>query len=314
MADSANTRDHRKIKLYLTLATLFMAFAGLFSSLSGSFLLFGLAVACVFYWLAYSAHRRLEPQTSYRSSQQYQNQTKATHTAATATADSRKVVMIASLFIGGVFFLIIILSIAFSDSEDTFYLKARGDNAFAEGQYDSAKYFYQRVLKEDASDIETMLAYGNALLETKDYDSANYYYDKVLDADPANLYARYNKGLINYRQQNYPEAIEESRKALDVDPAYYDADYLIGDSYYALQNNDSAYYYYDVAYHGGIRTAWICHVLGYLKDVKGNTDDAIALYKESLTYDDSKTEIYQRLGELIPGEEGEEYRRRATAK
>ena len=305
--------NKNRVTVYLIVATLCMALGGLFNSLSGLFLLMGFSLGCVFYYLAYIVNRGAQPE-----SQNYEHarrQAKPVYTTPISVQNSRKVVFIAAAFVGGVFFVIIVTTFLFSDgAEDTFYYKARGDNSFQTGDYDSAKFFYRKVLKADPSDTETMLAYGNSLLETRDFDSADYYYDRVLETEGENIYAMFNKALSQYRQQNYHDAIAKGQSIIDIDPSYYNADQLVADSYYAMSSYDSAFQYYNIAYDGGVRGSWICHVLGYLYDLRGNTTQAIELYKEALTYDDSITDIYQRLGELVPGEEGAEYRRRAAQK
>jgi tetratricopeptide (TPR) repeat protein len=83
-------------------------------------------------------------------------------------------------------------------------------------------------------------------------------------------------------------------------------------NYYEQQQYDSAKHWYSKGYENGIRNAWICHVLGYLHDRDAENEKAVALYREALEYDSSKTEIYLRLGELYPGEEGNFYRNKAA--
>lgn len=52
--------------------------------------------------------------------------------------------------------------------------------------------------------------------------------------------------------------------------------------------------------------------MAYIYDTKNNYDKAIPLYKEALTYDTTVVDIYTRLSELIPGEEGNYYRTQAV--
>jgi hypothetical protein len=52
-------------------------------------------------------------------------------------------------------------------------------------------------------------------------------------------------------------------------------------------------------------------VLGYLYDTKGETERAIALYKEAVDMAPNKADVFERLGQLIPGPEGEEFRMQA---
>jgi hypothetical protein len=48
--------------------------------------------------------------------------------------------------------------------------------------------------------------------------------------------------------------------------------------------------------------------MGYIYDQRGDQEKAIHLYQEALNYDSTRVEIYNRLGELFPGLDGEQYR------
>jgi hypothetical protein len=50
--------------------------------------------------------------------------------------------------------------------------------------------------------------------------------------------------------------------------------------------------------------------MGFLYDVKNDTQRAVGLYEESLQYDENNAEVLKRLSELLPGERGEGYRQR----
>ena len=89
---------------------------------------------------------------------------------------------------------------------------------------------------------------------------------------------------------------------------------LAGDCYYAMRQFDEALSWYEKAYENeGSRSRILCHIMAYLYDTKGNTARAIDLYKEALNYDSSVVEIHKRLGELLPGPDGEYYRTQAIS-
>ena len=76
---------------------------------------------------------------------------------------------------------------------------------------------------------------------------------------------------------------------------------------------DEAITWYENAYqNGGQRTRILCHIMAYIYDSKGDYERAISLYQEALSYDSSVVDIYQRLGELIPGDDGNIYRTKAA--
>jgi tetratricopeptide (TPR) repeat protein len=102
------------------------------------------------------------------------------------------------------------------------------------------------------------------------YDSALYYFDRVLRLESSNTTALYQKGLVYYDQQKMDKAMDSFTRAYDA----------------------------------GLRDAFLSHVLGYLNDNSGNTSRAIDFYKEALSLDSARADIYARLAELEPGNAG----------
>jgi tetratricopeptide (TPR) repeat protein len=303
-----------KTRIYLILGTIFLAAAGLFSSLDSVFLWVNLLAGAFCYLVAYSRFPKAQVASKQRHQHTSQSRSAQTIFNTDAQANSRRIVIFASVFIFGVFFVITFMAILFSGDSmvDDIISSEKAENFRLNGEYDSALVYYRRAINEDPDNLDAVIGYGNSHLGKQQYDSAFYYYDKVMETDPTHVYASYNKSLARYNQQSYDRAIEEGKKTLAIDPTYHSADVIIADSYYAQVNYDSALRYYTNAYDNDIRSPWICHVLGYLHQQKGNTDQAIALYQEAISYDSTMTEVYERLGELIPGEEGAYYRQRGA--
>jgi tetratricopeptide (TPR) repeat protein len=299
------------IKIYGIAGVAFMALAGVVSSLGGFFTWISLAIASVFYFLTYQQLPAEEKSYESRERQSYQKAKPDIFTPSGNSSSSRNVIMMASAFVFGLLFLITMVAVFVTDPAiDNQSLIQRAETSRLSGEYDSAIYYYRQVVQSDEQNVDALLGYGNSLLGKENYDSAYFYYDKVLRVDPYNVYASYNKSLVRYNQQAYDKAVEEGWKTIDMAPEYYDAYALMGDSYYATKNYDSTLYYYTMAYEHDIRNAWICHVMGYLYDVRGETDKAITFYEEAVSYDSTKADVYQRLGELMPGEEGNYYRQK----
>lgn len=229
--------------------------------------------------------------------------------------NSRKFVMMVLLFIGSIF-VIIIMAVLFADDPaeavetNEFYKKA--EQARYAGNYDSSEYYYRKALTDDPENLDALNGLGILSLNQQRYDMAVTQFDDALRVDPDFEYARYNKALTLYYQHNYRRSLNESFDLLKRSPEYYGAMQLAGDNYYEQQRYDSAKYWYDQGYNSGYRTAWICHVLGYLYDRNNETERASELYKEALSYDSTKVDVYVRLGELYPGQEGNFYRTKAA--
>jgi tetratricopeptide (TPR) repeat protein len=87
---------------------------------------------------------------------------------------------------------------------------------------------------------------------------------------------------------------------------------LAGDCYYDQQRYDETLKWYLKAYNLGERGRNLAWNIAYIYDIKGNTGSAIPFYKETLDYDTTLVDIYRRLGELVPGEDGNYYRTRES--
>ena len=228
----------------------------------------------------------------------------------------RKFVMLVMLFIGSIF-LIITLSVFFADDPsgettetNEYYEKA--EQARYAGDYDSSEYYYRKALTDDPENLDALNGLGVLSLNVQQYDNALNQFNNALRIDPDYKFARYNKALTFYYQRNYRRSLSETFDLLRRSPDFYDAMQLAGDNYYDQQLYDSAKYWYGEGYDSGVRNAWICHVLGYLYDRNNESQRAIELYQEALSYDSSKVDVYVRLGEMFPGQEGNFYRTKAA--
>jgi tetratricopeptide (TPR) repeat protein len=158
------------------------------------------------------------------------------------------------------------------------------------------------MMNTDSPNGSTFLAYGNLFYDEKNYDSALYWFNKTLDADEGLDDARYNIALIHYNQQQYDLSRKELLELLSVNPEYDDANVLMGDNFYTQNEFDSAIHWYEIGYSKGVRSAGLSHVMAYIYDEKNKVQLAIPLYQEAVGFDSTRSEIYTRLGELIPNE------------
>jgi len=317
-------------------AALFMM--ALLWSLDAAFFYMLLGLACVFFFVGYwnrvpeASGARSEHETYKSYYQRTQRQAgpsfwqTLTNTLKNQTASSRPakpVQIVASVqrklaiaifaAIGGVF-MIIFLSVVFGSGESATDNFQQAEQYYLQQEYNSALQYYRRSFREDPENTGAMLGYGKTLAMLDQADSAHMMYDKIMSIDPGYDMAYYNKAALFFHQKNHAMAAEVLKNLIARNPSYVEAYQLLGDVHYDQQSYDEAMLNYQAAYDGGLRSRWLCHVMAYLHDVKGETPRAIDLYQEALTYDSAVTEIYQRLGELIPGEEGEAYRLRVAGK
>jgi tetratricopeptide (TPR) repeat protein len=217
-------------------------------------------------------------------------------------------------FIGSIFLITILVSLfSGSDTEDSMAYYQKATEHYNSQQYDSAAYYYRLAQIGDPENAELYFERGNAFLNGNKMDSAIIMYDMALALNPEHYQSQYNKGYVYFNQKNYRQAIDETRKIIAYNPDYNDAMLLIGDCFYNQSQLDSAIVWYEGAYGNGARSAILCHLMAYIYDTKGDTKRAIGLYREAIGQDSTIRDIYVRLGELIPGEDGNWYRLKAAA-
>jgi tetratricopeptide (TPR) repeat protein len=154
---------------------------------------------------------------------------------------------------------------------------------------------------DDPNDVDALTSMGNQFYNEGKFDSAVFYYNRILSIDARNTVALYNAGLVYYDQKSYLKSIEVLRTCLQIDASNKDANYVMGHNYYDQGKYDEAFTWYNRAYEAGLRDAFLSHALGYLYDEqKHNTAKAIPFYKEALEMDSSRVSIYTRLAELEP--------------
>ncbi len=227
---------------------------------------------------------------------------------------SRRIVFLVSVAIFATFFIFLIGSILSGSGADDNSLDyfSTAEQNYWDGNYDSAYLYYRRAWKENETYAEAMVGYGNVLAIRKQPDSAIIMYDKALEINPDYKEAGYAKAAAYYNVEKYAECIAIIVPLLQQHTDYHDAMLLAGDSYYALKQFDEAIGWYEGAYENeSSRSRALCHIMAYIYDTKGDYARAIDLYKEALAYDSSVVDIYKRLGELLPDEDGNYYRSQA---
>jgi tetratricopeptide (TPR) repeat protein len=262
-----------------------------------------------------SAFEELKKAFEKDSGTQYQSQSHSQPRPQPQSPQQQKnvrTVVLSCAFIAFVF-TIIFVSAVFLESESyledaTIYYSTAEQFQWS-GQYDSAKVYYRRALREEPEYTEAFNGYGISLMNSGDNDSAIIMYDKALEINPDYEYATYNKSLAFFYKKNYGQSRKIALNLLDKSPNYYDAMVLAGDGYYVESQNDSAFYWYQQAYDNGVRSPGLSRVLAEIHDSKSNREKAIEFYKESLGQDSTNVKIYERLGELLPGRDGDVFRK-----
>jgi tetratricopeptide (TPR) repeat protein len=319
-----------RMKRYFILAAVLMFIMAILSSLGEAFIYIFSGLSFFFAFLAWQNWRDVERETGdhhYDRSERksgmssFSEQVRSAFRGHTSTApvnipiniNARKVILTAIAIIGGIFTLFIMI-VVFSGNDEPMAsdYDQEGDDFYSQGNYDSAYISYRRGILEDENFVEGYYGLGNILAERKQYDSALYYYDRALEIDENKFEASYGKAWVYYTQEQYEKSREELNYIFDRTDQFQAAYLMAGDTYYVANQYDSAIGYYESGYNLGARSKDLLNIMAYIYDVRGDQQKAISFYQETLQYDSTLVDVYRRLGELLPGEDGQYYRAKAN--
>jgi tetratricopeptide (TPR) repeat protein len=219
----------------------------------------------------------------------------------------------------GFIFLLVLFGIFGSDEQadklqsfSAEELVVKGDNSYTLNDYDSARIYYNLAKQKNENYPGSWLGIGNLKYAEGEKDSALWYYQKTVSIDARFSAGRFNIAWWHYNKGNYSEATSRLLSLTKDEPKNGQALQLLADIYYEKKDFNNAFDWYNKAYEAQYANGWLCHVLGYLYDTRNQTKRAIELYKEAVYYNPDNADVYVRLGELLPGNEGEEYRKKAA--
>ncbi|MBL0745158.1 tetratricopeptide repeat protein [Chryseolinea lacunae] len=336
--DSSSGSSKNKTRLYFALSVFFLFAMALFSSVDGSFVSIFLGIAVLFFSLG--LYTRTPHTPAQRTTQNYA-QKDAPFTAATflkvlgqrfakgqgnrgysdrahgnANAQqqrSKLVVVVFVVFMFSIFITILLSVLSGGDGPDADYYFQMAEQEFVEQQYDSARVHYRKAWQRNDDYKEAFLGHAKAMSMLNQNDSAILLCDRALAIDADMTAASYTKAAACFNLQRYDDAIAILTPLVEDNPDDNESRLLLADTYYTRKEYDTALPLYEKVYADeASRTRMLCHVMAYLYDTKGEEAKAIPLYQEALQYDSSVVEIYQRLGELMPGDDGNVYRVKAT--
>lgn len=317
-----------KMRVYVTVAVILLFIMAFLSSLGIAFLYILGGLSIFFFFLAWQNWKltiRDENSGRYNRSERggsfaetirstFRNRGGTVKGPIASSSAGRRVVLIVSSIAGGLFFLVIIMNVFTSGEEESSGSLDSSQDAnglYNSGDYDASYAEYRKNILKNPSDAASYYGIASIKSTRNERDSALYYYERALEADPQLYDAAYGKAIIYFNEQNYAQSNEELKYILNRTDQYVNAFLLAGDNYYSANNYDQAIGYYQNAYRLGARSKELSNIMAYIYDVKGNQSRAIELYKETLQYDSTLVDIYKRLGELIPGEEGRTFREKA---
>jgi len=303
-----NEKDLTRTKRYTWLAVVFAFLLAFFWPLGSFFfwIFFGVTAYLGFLAFYYSPRSKQFITLKFKNPKPSQTQPSEAYAygqrAKTLDADQTKKVRLTIFAISGIVILIAVFvgMLSPADSE----VPTNEDANIPDETVDRV------ALQNDPNDVNALTNIGNRFYSIQQYDSAIFYYERVLTIDPRNIACMHNKALVLYQKKDFEESLVWAKKCLSVDPDYIDAILLIGDGYYVQENYGDAISWYQQAYEKGAHHTELLSVMAYIYDNQNNQGEAIRLYKKTLEQDSSYVVAYERLAELEPAR-GDWYRKKA---
>ncbi len=141
---------------------------------------------------------------------------------------------------------------------------------------------------------------GNDFFRDGNYDSALWYYERVLAKNPDDRDGLYNKSLVYSMKQEYSRSIPIARRCLSLYPDNNDALWLLGYDYNAINNLDSAVYSVEKAYSNDFREVAFLQLMGEIYVKTGAHDKAKEFYLKVIESDSDNIDSYKALVQLDP--------------
>lgn len=145
--------------------------------------------------------------------------------------------------------------------------------------------YYKEEVRKDPSNLENRIVLGYTYFLKGENDKAIKEFDYVLEQDKNYYDAHYNLGLVFLDEERYNEALIEFEKTVNIAPKDYKGHVQMGIAYRGLEEYDKATKALEQANKLAPTNADIIYQIGMVAEAKGEFSDAIAIYKDALSYD-----------------------------
>ncbi|HEY8111005.1 MAG TPA: tetratricopeptide repeat protein, partial [Candidatus Nitrosotenuis sp.] len=122
-----------------------------------------------------------------------------------------------------------------------------GNFYYCDNQYTKAINSYDKLLKVDPNNLNSLVNKGIATSKLGNHKEAIALYDKVLEIDPNYFDALHCKGDSLTLLSKHDEALSCYEQTLEIDPNYFDGLYKKGLALLNLQNHKEAIFHFDKA-------------------------------------------------------------------
>jgi len=196
---------------------------------------------------------------------------------------------------------IIILAILFSlisvfcaDNSEVYVKKA--ENYYNSHNFNEAKKYYNKALKEGYENPEIYLKLGNTEFFLNNYQEAENYYKEYISKVPEDYRGYINLGNCLLTLESYQEALDKLLKAEKLNPGYSETLKRIGYTYKLLRKDSLSIIYAEKALEQKPDDAQIYNLIGSIYyDNRLEFEKAKEYYSKALELDSSNAEIFYNL-------------------
>jgi tetratricopeptide (TPR) repeat protein len=203
-----------------------------------------------------------------------------------------KKIFITALFVG-----YSIAGFCFNDGDSAAFYVKKATDLNRSGKIWEADKSFQKAVSFDPANVDTRMQYGNYLVEQQEYFPAIEQFAKVLEANINNSVALQEMTELSFQLNRWNDAVMYGKK-LSQNGNSKDLKYIIGKSYYELENYGQAQSYLNLALAENQRDLKTVSLLGKVLVELSNYKEAIAVYNKTLDIDPDNSSLLYELGLL----------------
>ena len=162
--------------------------------------------------------------------------------------------------------------------------------------FELAESLYNKILKIDANQFQTLFLLGSLYLQTKNFTDAIKLLEKAIKIKPNHADSYHNLGFASIELGEFQKAILLLNKTIEINPKHVDAYYNIANAYKQLRNFDDAKANFKEAIKLKPDNAKAYNNLGNVLKESGKTKEAIVSYKKAIQIQPNHAKAYHNLG------------------
>jgi tetratricopeptide (TPR) repeat protein len=177
--------------------------------------------------------------------------------------------------------------------------KQKAHQCFQKGQYRKARDLYERALKQNSNDPETLYMLGSIHGQNGQYERAVEYFQRTLKLQPGAVVAWCGLGAALKQLRCYPEAEHAFRKAVSLKPGFADAKLELAGTLLHQQKRDEAKQILQKIAGQNPLCAEAFHGLGEIAHAQRSLDDAIRYYDRAVEIAPDRAVSHNRIGTAL---------------